>query len=279
MSLPRQTRERGHLPRGRGSGWLSPASLGVLTITIIVVGVYAAQGSLGLGETASEPEGEPTPLPRLAAPPDPGSGNLVLASALAVASPTAQPSPTATATPTQEPTAEVAEAQAEATPEPPTSTPLPEPTATPEPPTPEPPTATPVLPTATPIPPTPTPEPTATATPASRLRVNRINDEGPFNGMATPYSDELEGRTLGCLGAGEYDRDDETIIAVAPPQYDDIPCGMELEVCGPEGCISGSRQDSCPGCGDMHVDLSRAGFNEVCGRGANSCTVVITLDP
>ena len=90
----------------------------------------------------------------------------------------------------------------------------------------------------------------------------------------TRYADELEGLPLGC-GGGVYDPDDPTIIAVGPDHYVDWPCGTSLEVCGSEGCIVGERQDSCPGCGNNHLDLSRAGIAIVCGVGSSGCEVTI----
>jgi hypothetical protein len=85
----------------------------------------------------------------------------------------------------------------------------------------------------------------------------------------------LAGNDLGCLGAGKYDPADSTVIAVAPAQYSQFPCGTSLEVCGPGGCIVGTRKDSCPGCGSYHVDLSRAGINIVCGVNEDICSVTI----
>ena len=92
--------------------------------------------------------------------------------------------------------------------------------------------------------------------------------------MVTPYSDSLAGNAMGCAPYAPFNPQDQTVIAVGPAQYDEYPCGTPLEVCGQAGCITGSRQDSCPGCGSYHLDLSRAGFTAVCGV-VNSCNVTI----
>ena len=80
---------------------------------------------------------------------------------------------------------------------------------------------------------------------------------------------------MGCNGAGVYNTQDITVIAVGRAAHDDFPCGTLIEVCGPKGCIKGVRKDSCPGCPGYDVDLSRAGFNAVCGPAANSCRVTL----
>jgi expansin (peptidoglycan-binding protein) len=77
---------------------------------------------------------------------------------------------------------------------------------------------------------------------------------------------------MGCSGAGPFSPADITVIAVSFAQHSMFPCGTKLEVCGTMGCITGYRKDSCPGCGNGDVDLSRAGFRAVCGN-VNSCTV------
>lgn len=99
---------------------------------------------------------------------------------------------------------------------------------------------------------------------------------GSMTGLATPYSNDLAGSTMGCNGAGPYNPADVTIVAVGPGLYDSIPCGTAIQVCGPVGCVNGVRKDSCPGCVDGHiVDLSRESFNRVCGATANNCTVTL----
>ena len=77
---------------------------------------------------------------------------------------------------------------------------------------------------------------------------------------------------MGCAGAGPYSINDITVIAVSAAQHTMFPCGTRLEVCGQLGCITGYRKDSCPGCGNGDVDLSRAGFRAVCGN-VNNCAV------
>lgn len=84
---------------------------------------------------------------------------------------------------------------------------------------------------------------------------------------------------MGCLGAGTYNPGDTTVVAVGPALYDQFPCGARVEVCGPNGCITGTRKDSCPGCASSEIDLSRAGFDVVCGAAANSCGVQIKKLP
>jgi hypothetical protein len=98
-------------------------------------------------------------------------------------------------------------------------------------------------------------------------------------GSATPYSDSLSGSTMGCTGAGPYNPNDVSVIAVSPVQYSQIPCGTRLEICGPVACINGVRKDSCPGCGPGSVDLSRVGFKTVCGASANSCAIKMRALP
>jgi hypothetical protein len=78
---------------------------------------------------------------------------------------------------------------------------------------------------------------------------------------------------MGC--GGRYSSIDSTIIAVGPADYSKFPCGTRLTVTGPEGTITVTRQDSCPGCYNM-VDLSERGHELVCGVG--TCTVTLTKD-
>jgi expansin (peptidoglycan-binding protein) len=112
---------------------------------------------------------------------------------------------------------------------------------------------------------TPTAIPTATRTPMPFVA-------GSVSGKATPYADSLAGNSMGCAGAGPYNINDITVIAVSAAQHSTFPCGTKLEVCGQLGCITGYRKDSCPGCGNGDVDLSRAGFRTVCGN-VNNCVV------
>jgi hypothetical protein len=78
---------------------------------------------------------------------------------------------------------------------------------------------------------------------------------------------------MGC--GGLYDLNDPSIVAVSLERNEEWPCGMPLGVWGPAGTIVVVRQDTCPGCGANHLDLSRAAFEAVCGVGASSCQVVI----
>jgi hypothetical protein len=70
---------------------------------------------------------------------------------------------------------------------------------------------------------------------------------------------------------------DPTIIAVGTARDGEWGCGAFLSVCGAAGCITGTRQDSCPGCGRYHIDLSEAGMGRVCGADADVCDVTIQL--
>ena len=85
------------------------------------------------------------------------------------------------------------------------------------------------------------------------------------------------GRSMGCTGAGPYKPTDVTIVAVGPSLYDQFPCGTNIEVCGPKGCLTGQRKDACPGCKGAHVDVSRAGLAAVCG--VNACEVRVRKLP
>lgn len=218
------------------------------------------------------------------------------------ASPTPTLAPTRTATPPPTLVALTATPEPSATPEPtetpepdPTETPEPEPTETPEPTaTPEP-TQTPLPPTATAtsLPPTATatvsvalgvpvtrtatgstPAATATKAPAQAPAQTPAAFTGSFSGYATPYWDGLAGNVMGC--GVVYSPTDTTVLAVSPAYYGSIPCGTTLKVCGTVGCIDVVRSDSCPGCEGTHIDLSRAGFNLVCGPAANNCNVTVT---
>jgi len=96
--------------------------------------------------------------------------------------------------------------------------------------------------------------------------------QGTIVGIAYRYDDSLAGLPLGC--GGVYDPDNPDIVAVGPARYDAWPCGTSLRICGPAGCITATRRDSCPGCGANVIDLSRAAFLRVCGWAA-SCSVFI----
>ena len=92
-------------------------------------------------------------------------------------------------------------------------------------------------------------------------------------GVATRYGESYNNQPLGC-GGGVYSSDDPSIIAVGPTDYATWPCGTPLTVCGVLACINGIRQDSCPGCGPGHVDLSEAGLWRVC-ESRGRCEVTI----
>ena len=115
---------------------------------------------------------------------------------------------------------------------------------------------------------------TSTATSASTASVagsSTATTAGTLSGSATAYADSFSGKMMGCMGAGPYSATDVSIIAVGPAMHAQFPCGTKIEVCGPKGCLSGVRKDSCPGCLANHVDLSRAGLTAVCGP--NTCDV------
>lgn len=270
---------------------LSPASRGVFVVILLVVGVRLGMAALdssaassplvtqanGGGLTiASQAEKSSSPSPPVVreavaiVPPE-----ALLPDALA-ALPTPEASPTAEAEAADTSDApRDADAAAADTAIPPTATEVP-PTPVPPTPTPIPPTATPVPPTATPRPPTPTPLPPTTATRVPLLPVATPTVPlipGTFTGTATPYSSLLTGNSMGCTGAGKYDPNDITTIAVAASLHLLFPCGSRMEVCGTLGCITGVRKDSCLACGVLSINLSRAGFNATCGPSANSCTV------
>jgi len=194
--------------------------------------------------------------------------------------PTQTPTPEPTETPlpptaTPEPAPEIeeepeVETQVEDTPEP-------EPTETPVPPTdtPEPPPATPVPPTETPTPvPTATNTPAPSPTPTRTPRPSSTATPSPGEFSVTRYADSLEGNSLGCTQYGTYDPDNPLIVAVGPARHFEWPCGTPLRICGPAGCITAVRADSCPGCGPNHIDMSRAGVMAVCGN-ATGCSVTV----
>ena len=78
---------------------------------------------------------------------------------------------------------------------------------------------------------------------------------------------------MGC--GGIYLSENPTIIAVGPDHYAEWPCGTFMVVCGPNGCLVGVRQDSCPGCTAGVVDLSEAGIAIVCGPARGSCSTTV----
>lgn len=116
-----------------------------------------------------------------------------------------------------------------------------------------------VLATYTPQPtvePTIVPEPTTTPVPEpTPLPV-------PF--VATRYGESYNGQNMGCNGAGVYDSDDPTILAVSPARYSEWPCGTILRVCFQDRCQEVVRTDSCPGCGPNHLDMSESGLWYLC---------------
>ena len=88
----------------------------------------------------------------------------------------------------------------------------------------------------------------------------------------THYGVGYNGQPMGC--GGVYLSENPTIIAVGPDHYAEWPCGTFIVVCGPNGCIVGVRQDSCPGCSFGVLDLSEAGIEIVCGAGAGQCKTI-----
>ena len=109
----------------------------------------------------------------------------------------------------------------------------------------------------TPVP-TATPAPDPTIVPAPAIRSGGA-------GEVTHYGIGFQGSQMGCPGSGVYDTNDTTIVAVGPSQYQQWPCGTGFYISGPNGSIWATRQDSCPGCGTNHLDLSEAGMLTVCG--------------
>jgi LysM repeat protein len=125
---------------------------------------------------------------------------------------------------------------------------------------------------------TPVPEmPPGAATPASSSAPSGAAT-GVLIGRATPYADSLAGNSLGCMGAGKYDPSDTSVVAVGPALYNQFPCGTRLEVCGPSACLNAVRKDYCPGCPGNDIDLSRAGFEMLCGA-VNNCAIRIKPPP
>lgn len=90
---------------------------------------------------------------------------------------------------------------------------------------------------------------------------------GPAWGDVANYN----GQTLGC--GGIYRSEDPTIVAVSPYRAGEWPCGTQLYVCGPVGCVTVTRQDACPGCSANVLDLSESAHQLVCGVG--TCRVTI----
>jgi hypothetical protein len=93
----------------------------------------------------------------------------------------------------------------------------------------------------------------------------------PVHGIVTHYGASYSGQPLAC--GGVYQSSNPAIIAVGPGRDAEWPCGTAIEVCGPAGCVLTTRQDSCPGCGRFHADLSEAGIEIACGGGAGVCEV------
>jgi LysM repeat protein len=109
------------------------------------------------------------------------------------------------------------------------------------------------------------------ASPTPALTSSSASSGAAVKGYASAYHDSFTNKPMGCMGAGPYKPTDTTIVAVGPAMYGQFPCGTSIEVCGPKGCLTGVRKDSCPGCQGYHVDLSRAGLTAVCGP--NACDI------
>jgi hypothetical protein len=97
-----------------------------------------------------------------------------------------------------------------------------------------------------------------------------------IGGWATHYGESYQGGVLGC-GTGYYDTNNPDIVAVGPSRYQEWPCGTKLRVCGPAGCVTVTRHDSCPGCSPNLVDLSEAGNKLVCGDPPHTCRATVQL--
>jgi hypothetical protein len=98
----------------------------------------------------------------------------------------------------------------------------------------------------------------------------------PIQSQVTHYGEQYNGRILGC-GNGYYSSDNPTIVAVGPARSAEMPCGTQLLVCGPGGCIIAHRQDSCPGCSPYVFDLSESGFLAVCGIPTGVCSSTVAV--
>ena len=98
----------------------------------------------------------------------------------------------------------------------------------------------------------------------------------PGTFTATRYGVSYEGQALGC-GSGVYRTDDTAILAAPPDLYGEWPCGTKLRVVNllTGGFIEVYRLDSCPGCGNNHIDLSEAGISQLCGW---SCDIITGLE-
>lgn len=119
-----------------------------------------------------------------------------------------------------------------------------------------------VLPTYTPAP-TETPTATATATPVPTATSTPVPTATPTPAptfIATRYGESYTGQNMGCIGAGVYSSNNPTILAAPPARYVEWPCGTRLLVCFLDRCQEMVRTDSCPGCGDNHIDVSEAGL-------------------
>lgn len=93
--------------------------------------------------------------------------------------------------------------------------------------------------------------------------------------VGTRYGESYNGKPLGCspvsLPAGRpdnlYHSVDSRILAASPAFYQEWECGKYLLITN----LTNGRQlvvvrvDSCPGCGDLHIDLSEAGMAQLCG--------------
>ena len=102
-------------------------------------------------------------------------------------------------------------------------------------------------------------------------------DSYEISAWITHYGSRFSQRSLGCYGYGPYSSDDPSIIAVNPTLYKDLPCGSVLELCGAGGCLTAARKDSCPGCRPDGLDLSEAGFKQVCGDADGVCTASVKV--
>ncbi len=123
---------------------------------------------------------------------------------------------------------------------------------------------------------TPAPPPTRTPEPVTQSHSAPVAAAGALiSGHATSYGASYNGHSMGC--GGVYSSSDITIMAVSPARYREWPCGTQVQVCGPAGCIVVTRQDACPGCYANLVDLSEAGNAAVCGSPPHTCRVTLQL--